>query len=239
MKVLVLQARRPDDPMMAHERQCFVNSTGLGSEELDFVNLVDRVPSWEELGSHDALMVGGAGHYSVVDQNAEFFPSSFELLRRVASEGFPTYASCFGFQLFVVALGGTVIHDEDNTEVGGYQLRLTEEGRRDSLLGTLPAEFVGQMGHMDRATEMPPGIANLAGSEKSPLQALRIPGRPVWASQFHPELDQKSNHERYMAYIERYDPGALEEEDGGSYQSLPSPEVSTLLPAFLDMVREL
>jgi GMP synthase (glutamine-hydrolysing) len=184
-------------------------------------------------------MVGGAGHYSVVDQNAEFFTPSFELLRRVASEGFPTYASCFGFQLFVVALGGTVIQDEDNTEVGGYQLRLTEEGRRDRLLGTLPAEFVGQMGHMDRATEMPPGIANLAGSEKSPLQALRIPGQPVWASQFHPELDQKSNHERYMAYIERYDPGALEAEDGGSYQSAPSPEVSTLLPAFLDMVRRL
>jgi len=237
MNVLVLQARRSDDPMMAHEQSCFVASTGLRSEDLTFVNLPDRVPTHDELRRYDALMVGGAGHYSVVEQNGEFFPATFELLRCVVSEGHPTFASCFGFQLFVVALGGRVIHDPANTEVGGYSLRLTEAGRRDSLLGTLPPEFAAQMGHMDRAVEMPPGIANLAASEKSPLQALRIPGRPVWATQFHPELDQRSNYERYSAYIERYDPGAFDSEESSSYQSRPSPEVSTLLPAFLDMLR--
>ncbi len=239
MRVVVLQARRTDDPMMAHEQRCFVASTGLAGEDLTFVNLPDRVPTPAELRRHDALMVGGAGHYSVVEQNGSFFPGAHELLRRVASEGFPTFASCFGFQLFVVALGGRVIHDPDNTEVGGYRVRLTEEGRRDTLLGGLPDEFVAQMGHMDRAVEMPPGIANLASSEKSPQQALRIPDRPVWATQFHPELDQQSNYERYRAYVERYDPGALEGGDGGSFRSLPSPEVSTLLPAFLELVGRL
>jgi GMP synthase (glutamine-hydrolysing) len=237
MNVLVLQARRPEDPMMGHEQRCFVASTGLAAEDLTFVNLPDRVPSYDELQRYDALMVGGAGHYSVVEQNGAFFPAAQELLRRVASEGFPTFASCFGFQLFVVALGGRVIHDPDNTEVGGYRLRLTEAGRRDSLLGALPEEFMAQMGHMDRAVEMPPGIANLAASDKSPLQALRIPERPVWASQFHPELDQQSNYERYRAYIERYDPGAVEAEEESSYQSHASPEVSTLLPTFLDTIR--
>jgi GMP synthase (glutamine-hydrolysing) len=234
MKVLVLQARLADDPMRLHEQRCFEASTGLSSGDLEFVNLPDRVPSMEELVAHDALMVGGAGHYSVVDENGEFFRPTLELLRRVASEGFPTFASCFGFQLFVSALGGTVIHDADNTEVGGYRLRLTEAGRRDPLLGGFPDEFVGQMGHMDRAVEMPPGIPNLASSEKSPLQALRIPGKPVWATQFHPELDQRSNYERYQAYIERYDPGASIA--GSSWMSAPSPEVSTLLPAFLERV---
>ena len=105
------------------------------------------------------------------------------------------------------------------------------------MLGTLPDEFVAQMGHMDRAAEMPSGIANLAASDKSPLQALRIPDRLVWATQFHPELDQQSNYERYRAYIERYDPGALQETEESSFQSAPSPEVSKLLPAFLDVIR--
>jgi len=223
--------------MMAHEQRCFVAATGLRAQDLVFVNLPDRVPTHDELRRYDALMVGGAGHYSVVEQNGAFFPATYELLRRVAAEGFPTFASCFGFQLFVVALGGRVIHDPDNTEVGGYLLRLTDDGRRDSLLGTLPEEFAAQMGHMDRAVEMPPGITNLAASEKSPLQALRIPDRPVWATQFHPELDQRSNHERYRAYVERYDPGALDQERGSSFQSRPSPEVSKLLPAFLDTLR--
>lgn len=237
MNILVLQARRNDDPMMAHEQRCFTSSTGLAAEYLTFVNLPDRVPSGDVLHRYDALMVGGAGHYSVVEENAEFFPATYELLRQVASEGFPTFASCFGFQAFVVALGGRVIHDPANTEVGGYRLRLTDDGRRDALLGTLPDEFMAQMGHMDRAVEMPPGIANLAASARSPLQALRIPGRPVWATQFHPELDQQSNYERYRAYIERYDPQALDEQGESSYQSSPSPEVSTLLPAFLDLLR--
>jgi GMP synthase (glutamine-hydrolysing) len=238
MRVLVLQARRSDDPMMAHEQRCFVASTGLAAEDLTFINLPDRVPTRDDLHRYDALMVGGAGHYSVVEENAEFFPAAYELLRQVASDGLPTFASCFGFQLFVVALGGRVIHDPDNTEVGGYRLRLTEDGRRDSLLGTLPVEFVAQMGHMDRAVEMPSGVANLAASDRSPLQALRIPNRPVWATQFHPELDQQSNHERYRAYIERYDPGALDEQEESCFQSGPSPEVSTLLPAFLDLLRD-
>jgi GMP synthase-like glutamine amidotransferase len=76
---------------------------------------------------------------------------------------------------------------------------------------------------------------NLASSEWSPLQALRVPDRPIWASQFHPELDCESNHERYKAYIERYDPGALEDE-GSSWVSRESKEVSTLLPKFLAMI---
>jgi hypothetical protein len=34
MKILVLQARLADDPMMDHERRCFADSTGLGSDAL-------------------------------------------------------------------------------------------------------------------------------------------------------------------------------------------------------------
>jgi GMP synthase (glutamine-hydrolysing) len=237
MKVVVLQARLADDPMMAHEQRCFVASTGLEPESLEFVNLPAGVPTFSELSSYDALMVGGAGHYSVVEPDHEFFPRTFELLRQVVDHGYPTFASCFGFQLFVVALGGRVIADPDHTEVGGYLVRLTPEGRRDSLFCSLPDEFAAQMGHMDRAVEMPPGVHNLASSEWSPLQALRIPDAPIWASQFHPELDRESNRERYIAYIERYDPEAFENEEQSSWVSRESKEVSTLLPRFLDMLR--
>jgi GMP synthase (glutamine-hydrolysing) len=236
MKILVLQARRTDDPMMEQEQRCFYSATGLPPETFEFVNLVDRVPGYDDLQRCDALMVGGAGHYSVVERNGGFFSATDELLRRVVADGFPTYASCFGYQLMVAALGGKVVHDPDKTEVGAYTVRLTDDGRRDSLFRQLPDEFVAQMGHMDRARNMPPGLVNLAASEQSPLQALRVPGLPVWASQFHPELDQQANWERYQTYIERYDPVGFNDGDG-SFVSLPSPETSTLLPAFLELIR--
>jgi GMP synthase (glutamine-hydrolysing) len=222
--------------MRFQEQQCFARSTGLGDGSMEFVNLVDRVPEFEELSAFDALMVGGAGHYSVTSADVPFFPPVHALLRRVVAEGYPTFASCFGFQLMVVALGGEVIHDPDATEVGAFSLTLTEDGRRDELFSRLPVEFIGQMGHIDRAVSMPPGVANLASSQLSPLQALRIPNRPIWASQFHPELDQQSNLERYQAYKARYVPRGGDQEEEGTFVSKPSPETSTLLPAFLDLI---
>lgn len=236
MNVMLLQARHPDDPMMRHEQECFAGASGLGRGGFNFVNLVERVPSWPELESHDALMVGGAGHYSVAEGNGEFFAETVVLLERVVEEGFPTFASCFGFQLLVHALGGRVEADHPNAEVGTFLLSLTDAGRRDELLGGLPDEFMAQLGHKDRAVAMPPGIPNLASSERSPLQALRIPGAPIWATQFHPELDEQTNRDRYEAYIERYDPKRLGEQASG-FTALPSLETSTLLPAFLDVVR--
>jgi GMP synthase (glutamine-hydrolysing) len=235
MKVLLLQTRLPDDPMREHEQRCFAAATGLGVDDFRFMNVVDRVPAVEELSGFDALMMGGAGQYSVTRPEEPFYGPLVELVRRVAAEGFPTFASCFGFQLIVHALGGRVEHDPDRGEVGSFPLRLTRAGRDDELFGRLPSEFMTQMGHVDRATVMPPGVPNLASSELSPHQALRLPGRPVWATQFHPELDQETNYDRYLAYIATYDPDAVDGEES-RIASLPSPEASALLPAFLELI---
>lgn len=235
MKVLLLQARRPDDPMREHEQECFAKATGLGLEAFRFVNLVDKVPSRDDLADFDALMVGGAGHYSLTERDHGFFEPVLELLRGVVDLGFPTFASCFGYQLLVHGLGGSVEYDPAGSEVGSFELRLTDAGRSDELFEGLPDRFTAQFGHKDRTTEMPAGVPNLAASDRSPYQALRIPDRPIWATQFHPELDQKANHDRFIAYIERYDPERLGEEASG-FTSLPSVETSTLLPRFLEIV---
>lgn len=236
VRVLLLQARRPDDPMREHERGCFVRASGLDSDDLQCINLVDTVPTISDLVRFDALMVGGAGHFSLTDRAEDFYEPVSRLLRTVVDEGFPTFASCFGYQLLVHALGGVVASDPAGSEVGSFRLRLTDAGRRDELFGSLPDEFTAQLGHTDRAVEMPAAIPNLASSERSPFQALRIPDRPIWATQFHPELDQETNRDRYLAYIERYDPQRRGEESSG-FTSLPSVEASTLLPRFLQIIR--
>lgn len=232
MKILVLQARDLVDPMVAHEQQCFVRACGVAAEDLHFHNLVDGVPSNTEVARYRAVLVGGSGRFSVAHPTEPFFVEALELLRFVVAARIPMFASCFGFQLLVAALGGTVEHDPARGEVGSFWLELTDEGAVDPLFGRLPRRFVAQMGHLDRATVMPAGISNLAASERAPLQALRVPEAPIWATQFHPELDQQGNFDRYRAYLDRYGGG----ERDADYRSLPSPEVSALLPAFLTLV---
>jgi GMP synthase (glutamine-hydrolysing) len=232
MRILVLQARLDDDPMLGHEQQCFVSATGLPLDALVFRNLVGGVPGPDEVRAHDALMIGGSGRFSVAHPDADFFEPTRDLLRWVVERSFPTFGSCFGYQLLVDALGGRVEHDPDNGEVGSFELELTEAGAADPLFADLPKRFIAQMGHLDRATTVPATLPNLASSPRSPYQALRVPGAPIWATQFHPELDQRSNHERYMAYIERYGGGERDSE----YRALPSPESSALLRRFLDRV---
>ena len=232
MRIMVLQARHNDDPMLEHERACFVAATGLDEISFEWRNVVDGVPELAEVTKADALLIGGSGHFSVADPKAEFFAPLNELLRGVVGERCPTFGSCFGFQLLAAALGGEVIHDDERGEVGAFSVELTDDGRTDPLFGGLPDSFVAQMGHLDRVARPPAGVRNLVRSELCAFQALKVEGAQIWATQFHPELDQAANLHRFRAYIERYDPSGSEDE----FRSLPSPETSRLLPLFLDLV---
>jgi GMP synthase (glutamine-hydrolysing) len=189
-----------------------------------------------DVDATDALLVGGSGHFSVADPSAVFFEPLADLLRGVVESSHPTFGSCFGYQLLVAALGGRVEHDPDCSEVGSFEVELTDDGRADPIFAAFPDRFVAQMGHLDRAVELPGGVVNLVKSARCPYQALRVDGAPVWATQFHPELDQAANLHRYRAYIERYRP-----EDGDAearFSSMPSPETVELLPRFLARVAE-
>jgi GMP synthase (glutamine-hydrolysing) len=182
-------------------------------------------------------MVGGSGDYYVSRGNLPYFGAFLDLLREVAEAGHPTFASCFGYQSLVEALGGEIIFDAANTEVGTYPLTLTGEGRADDLFGSLPDRFNAQLGRKDRAVAHPEGVPNLATSQASPHQALRIPKKPIWASQFHPELDRTANEDRYRHYLDGYAPHMSSEEQAAALEQFhESPEASGLLRRFVELV---
>jgi len=191
----------------------------------------------DQIREHDALMVGGSGAYYVTKGNLPGFHEVMAVLRQVVEVGHPTFASCFGFQLLVEAMGGRVVYDPPNMEVGTYRLSLTPEGQRDELFGFLPRTFLAQLGHKDRADDLPEGTLNLAASDNSALQALRVPGKPIWATQFHPELTKEENLKRFSRYLDGY--AALMSED--ELQEVlarfdHSPEANELLSRFLSVV---
>jgi GMP synthase (glutamine-hydrolysing) len=122
-------------------------------------------------------------------------------------------------------------------EVGAFELTISENGRADELFGYLPDTFMAQLGHKDRAARLPRGVFNLASSERAPYQALRIPGKPIWATQFHPELTVEDNLLRFSrykhVYAELYSPPKLKALVDGF---VPSPETEDLIPCFLQLV---
>lgn len=236
-KLLLIQVRDEDDPMRQHEVDCFARRAGLPDGSVVAFDAVHTSPSLRELSGYDALLFGGSGEYNVSQQNQPGLPALFELIQEIVTVGHPTFASCYGFQCMVAALGGEVILDAEASEVGTYRMELTAEGVDDPLLGTLPPVFYAQQGHKDRALRLPEGFSNLAHSELTPLQAMRVPNQPVWAVQFHPELDQTANRQRFEHYLEAYSKYmTADEREKALDRFRPSPEASDLLGHFVAML---
>jgi GMP synthase (glutamine-hydrolysing) len=184
-------------------------------------------------------MMGGSGDFYVSKRNLPGFERLLETLAEVVEVAHPTFASCFGFQCLVEALGGEIVHDPENTEVGTFELELTENGRHDPLIGILPDTFLAQLGRKDRASRLPESCRCLARSHQIPYQAFSIPDTPVWAFQFHPELDKGDNLERFNRYWEGYAPHmSLEERERTLARFRESPETEKLLSRFTELVFE-
>ncbi len=236
LRMLLLQARLPDDPARAHEHGCFVASTGLRPEDVVPHDLTGGPPSLTRLRTFDMLSVGGSGDFYVSRGDLPEFEAYLDFLREVVALGHPTFASCFGYQSLARALGAEVVHDPANAEVGTFELNLTEAGRSDALFQTLPERFWAHLGHKDRACSAPTGTLNLAGSARSPFQALRIPGKPVWACQFHPEMDRDASLERLRCYMADYGPPDPKDAEAAFARFLETPDTSKLLVQFLSLV---
>jgi GMP synthase (glutamine-hydrolysing) len=200
------------------------------------VDLLTQPLSPGILEGSDALLVGGSGSYSVLDETPAIH-GFIDFLAEVCDIGFPTFASCFGFQAIALAVGGEVVSDPARAEVGSYRLTLTDAGAQDPLFSTLPSPFIAQLGHKDHVTALPDGVMNLASSERAPFQALKVVGKPIYATQFHPELTWEDNRLRFLRYMATY--GALfgETEAQERLEShVPGPQANALLERFVRMV---
>jgi GMP synthase (glutamine-hydrolysing) len=131
------------------------------------------------------------------------------------------------------AMGGTCINDLPNAEVGTIELQLTDAGRADPIFGTLPATFNAQAGHEDHVIKLPDDAVLLASTARVPEQAFHFAGRPIYCTQFHPELDRTAMLERVVAYPEYIARIARIPFDDFVKNLRESPEVNFLLRRFV------
>ena len=237
VRILLLQARHRDDPAKDEERFSFAARLGMSEAQVVPHDLLSGPPTLQEIQGSDVLIIGGAGDFYVSKGDLPNFQALLQLLVGVVDLGHPTFASCFGFHCLVEALGGKIVHDPSHSEVGTYQLTLTSHGKVDPLLKKMPSEFLAQMGHKDRAEKLPKNIVNLASSELCQFQAFRIPDKPIWAFQFHPELNPEENRRRFIRYLDGYASYMSEQERVETLKRFrKSPETEQLLPHFVKLI---
>lgn len=205
MRILILQIRNPGDPMIEAEIAAFAKTMRRNPEEFTVSSLLQDPPREQDFRPYDLLLIGGSGDYSATTNDPWIEPAC-ESLRSAVNSGKPLFASCFGFQAIARALGGKVVHDKSRAELGTNPVWLTEAGQRDPVFASLPSPFLAQMGHEDCVDILPPDAVLLAHTERVAHQAYRLPDRPVYATQFHPELDRGGLLDRlktYPKYVEQ------------------------------------
>ena len=239
IKFKLLQARVEGDPVRERERNSFAIGMGIPPQQIETVDMLKGEATYDSVvDGADAVIVGGSGDFSVT-VNHPWLPNFIKVLGDIAKNGFPTFASCFGFQVMNMALGGRVETDKDGLEVGSHIVERLPESNGDPLFHELPDTFVAQQGHADRAMVLPEGVTLLAQSPKCPYQAIKVIGAPVYATQFHPELTATENKRRFLQYFDHYIKAIGQEESEHILNSFQdSTECSYLLRRFKNLVAE-
>jgi GMP synthase (glutamine-hydrolysing) len=235
LRYLLLQVRNEDDPMRDHEVRCFMSVLRCDREQVRVVDLLREPPSLQQIQAADVALLGGSGDYSVVE-GGDWLEPALDIMVELHAISKPTFASCWGFQAMSRAMAGTVVTDLERAEVGTHELRLTDAGRRDPVFGPLGDAFFGQMGHHDIVDTLPRDAVLLASSERVTNQAFRFEGRPIYCTQFHPELDLEHLLDRVRTYPRYVEAIAQMPVDEFIRTCRESPETGPLLRRFLDEI---
>jgi GMP synthase (glutamine-hydrolysing) len=234
-RLLLLQIRH-DPRVREEEYQSFVRYCGVSNAQIDILNVFDTHPFGpEQLQGYDALLVGGASEASVLEpEKYPAVPTCIELLRHCIDADFPVFASCFGFQLAVLALGGEIIRDNSDYEMGSLPISLRPAAARDLLFQDVPDGFHAVSVHRERSVKCPPGATELAYTNPC-CHAFKVNDRRFWACQFHPEVDRATLVSRLTIYKESYTDGD-DHLDEVLSAAVETPESNALIKKFVDRV---
>ncbi len=197
---LVAQSELPEERAARRER------TGKSAGESYAATLVQMVPGAEitiiapadadartytpgELAEFDAVFLTGSPMH-VYEQRPEV-DRQLAFMRAVFASRVPSFGSCAGLQVAVVAAGGHVRKMPERIEAGvARRITATEAGRDHPLLAGRPAAWDAAAIHGDEVEELPPGAILLAGNGVTRVQAAEInfDGGTFWGVQYHPEL---------------------------------------------------
>jgi GMP synthase (glutamine-hydrolysing) len=133
----------------------------------------------------DLLIVMG-GPMSVNDSD-KWIAEETAFIRSALQAGKPVIGVCLGSQFMAKALGATV-RSGMALEIGMTPIRLSDDGKKDSVFGAGPDAFDVFEWHGE-IFDLPHECVPLASSEFAPLQAFRY-GSRAYGLLFHLEMEE-------------------------------------------------
>jgi GMP synthase (glutamine-hydrolysing) len=160
-----------------------------------YVNFGREPESRPSLDGYEALIIlGGPMNSDQIESHPNLI-TEVEIIREAVDRQLSVLGICLGAQLLAKALGGSVSRNPTR-EIGWYDVELTDAGSGDSVLSEF-AEVQQVFQWHEDGIHLPPGVAHLATSDASNVQAFRH-GEHIYGFQFHLEVNQ-SLIERWLS----------------------------------------
>ncbi|MCB9810951.1 MAG: glutamine amidotransferase [Candidatus Nomurabacteria bacterium] len=241
-KFLILQLR-PEDETSDNEYEAFLKFGGLKAEETERIRIEKNGIPELNLDNYSAIIVGGSpfdistpeDKKSAVQKKIE---ADFKkLFDEVIGRDFPFLGACSGNGLLGNYCGAT-ISKKYGEAVGGVDIILTEEGKKDQLLVGLPETFRVLVGHKEACDSTPKGAVLLASSATCPVEMFRVKNN-VYATQFHPEGDAEGFTVRINIYKHHgYFPAEDAEKLIEAVEKEDTPHAQEILRRFVEIFRK-
>jgi len=148
--------------------------------------IVPNTTPFDEIGEVDGLVLSGgsatvAAETGRMGNNGEYLDKA----------DFPILGICAGMQYICTHFGGKTA-PAPLPEFGKAHLIVDDE---DDLFLGLPKNFTVWESHNDEVVRMPEGFKILAHSDSCQVEAIRKIDRPIYATQFHPEVENTEHGE--------------------------------------------
>jgi GMP synthase (glutamine-hydrolysing) len=204
MRPFLLLASRDHDEVADDEYRAFCAYAGLAPEQLHRVRAEAGPLPAIRLADYSGVILGGSP-FTGSDPDEQKGPVQRRveaeigvLLREIVEADFPFLGACYGVGILGGHMGA-VVDRRFGEPVGPVKVRLSAVGLRDPLCSGLDPAFHAFVGHKEAIRILPSDAALLAGSDTCPVQMFRF-RRNLYATQFHPELDQAGLERRVDAY---------------------------------------
>ena len=162
----------------------FAEAVAAAGHQLEEWSLAWDTPLPRPLDDYGAVLVFGGAMHADQDDRHPWLRQENLFLQRLLDRHVPLLGVCLGAQLLAKAASAPV-GPSSEPEVGWFEIELTEEGRDDPVLGSLPPRFEAFQWHF-YTHGLPAGAVELARSRVC-TQAFRL-GESAWGVQFHPEV---------------------------------------------------
>lgn len=204
VKPFLFITTRDDDDVALADYRAFLRYAGLTEQQMQYFRLDLHPLPKINLDDYSGVILGGSP-LNVSDEVKSAEQQRVEadlnrLMDQVLEIDFPFFGACFGIGVLGTKLGA-VVDGTYGEPVSAPVIELTDEGRADPLLESVPDAFQAFVGHKEALTTIPTGATVLAGSDTCPVQMFRV-NQNVYATQFHPELDIEVLTERVYAYLD-------------------------------------